>query len=337
MPWYGQLGAFATLSLLGAGVFWNWYAKPLHDTIDQRQAQWRTILRADIDRGSVRPRGACPSSAGRSAALEAQLDRLRPVLPDGKGRGRICSRRIQGMATQSDLTIRGSSRRRRWRPSRCTPNGRSGSSSMARTTTLAAFLERVSKFPRIINVTSIHIRARDSATSGNTITDRLHGDDVRADRAEETRGSHRGRRGRNSDANRTAPPAVCDCARVCIREPVRGALLLRLRRPRPRAAPPPHLGTQGGLLSPSVDVERRLPATPCCTGGGRSASGARDCQHPLLPQPPGPELEPQGYTYRTEGRRDPFTSLLLRGSPDSKTDGRLRARGGSFGNSRPAR
>ena len=28
MPWYGQVGAFAFLSIAGAGVFWNFYAKP---------------------------------------------------------------------------------------------------------------------------------------------------------------------------------------------------------------------------------------------------------------------------------------------------------------------
>ena len=32
----------------------------------------------------------------------------------------------------------------------------------------------------------------------------------------------------------------------------------------------------------------------------------------------GPELEPQGYTYGPEGRRDPFISLLLRGSQTQK-------------------
>jgi Tfp pilus assembly protein PilO len=37
---------------------------------------------------------------------------------------------------------------------------------------LGAFLERVSKFPRIINVSKIHITARDerSRTSGSTVT-----------------------------------------------------------------------------------------------------------------------------------------------------------------------
>jgi type IV pilus assembly protein PilO len=35
---------------------------------------------------------------------------------------------------------------------------------------LGSFLERVSKFPRIINVTSIHIKTKDSGASSDTVT-----------------------------------------------------------------------------------------------------------------------------------------------------------------------
>jgi len=164
IPWYGQLGAFATLSLLGAGVFWNWYAKPVQDTIDQREAQLATI-RADIDRGLATAR-SLPEFRREVAALEAQLDRLRPVLPDEKDVADLL-RRIQGMATQADLTIRGFAPRAvttkqmyaEW------PIGLQLDGTYHN---LGSFLERVSKFPRIINVTSIHIKAKDSTTPGNS-------------------------------------------------------------------------------------------------------------------------------------------------------------------------
>lgn len=166
LPWYGQLGAFATLSLLGAGVFWNWYAKPVQDTIDQRQAQLATI-RAAIDRGLATAR-SLPEFRREVAALEAQLDRLRPVLPDEKDVGDLL-RRIQGMATQSDLTIRGFAPQAvatkqmyaEW------PIGLQLDGTYHN---LGSFLERVSKFPRIINVTSIHIKAKNGANAGDTIT-----------------------------------------------------------------------------------------------------------------------------------------------------------------------
>ena len=166
MPWYGQLGAFATVSLLGAGVFWNWYAKPVQDTIDQREAQLATI-RADIDRGLATAR-RLPEFRRQVADLEAQLDRLRPVLPEEQDVADLL-RRIQGMATQSNLTIRGFA-----------PQAVSTKQLYAEWPiglqldgtyhNLGAFLERVSKFPRIINVTSIHIKAKDKASANDTIT-----------------------------------------------------------------------------------------------------------------------------------------------------------------------
>ena len=165
-PWYAQLGVFATLSLVGAGVFWNWYAKPAQDSIDQRQAEL-AMIRADIDRGMATAR-RLPEFRQQVADLEAQLDRLRPVLPDEKDVADLL-RRIQGMATQSNLTIRGFAPQAvatktmyaEW------PIGLQVEGTYHN---LGNFLERVSKFPRIINVSSIHIKARDSATSSNTIT-----------------------------------------------------------------------------------------------------------------------------------------------------------------------
>ena len=166
MPWYGQLGAFAALSLAFTGVFWNWYAKPVQDTIDQRDAQL-AALRADIDRGMATAR-RLPEFRQQVADLEAQLDRLRPVLPDEKDVADLL-RRIQGMATQSSLTIRG-----------FTPQAVATKTMYAEWPiglqvegtyhNLGSFLERVSKFPRIINVSSIHIKAKEPSTANDTIT-----------------------------------------------------------------------------------------------------------------------------------------------------------------------
>ena len=166
MPWYGQLGAFAMLSLTFAGVFWNWYAKPKQEDIDRRQAQL-AMIRADIDRGLTTAR-RLPEFRRQVAELEAQLDRLRPVLPDEKDVGDLL-RRIQGMATQSNLTILGFTPQAvatrqmyaEW-PIGLQLNGTYHN--------LGSFLERVSRFPRIINVTSIHIKAKDSQTTSDTVS-----------------------------------------------------------------------------------------------------------------------------------------------------------------------
>jgi type IV pilus assembly protein PilO len=165
-PWYAQLGVFATISLLGVGVFWNWYAKPAQDSIDLRQAEL-TMTRSDIDRGMATAR-RLPEFRRQVVDLEAQLDRLRPVLPDEKDVADLL-RRIQGMATQSNLTIRGFAPQAvatkqmyaEW------PIGLQVEGTYHN---LGSFLERVSKFPRIINVSSIHIKAKDTASSSDTIT-----------------------------------------------------------------------------------------------------------------------------------------------------------------------
>ena len=104
LPWYGQVGAFLALSLAAAGVFWNWYARPTQASITEREATLAT-LRADINRGLATAR-RLPEFRKELAELEAQLDRLRAVLPDERDVGDLL-RRVQGMATQSNLTILG--------------------------------------------------------------------------------------------------------------------------------------------------------------------------------------------------------------------------------------
>jgi len=164
MPWYGQLGAFALLSIAAAGVFWNFYAKPAQESISQREAQLATI-QGEIQRGLGTAR-RLPEFRRQVRDLEAQLERLRPVLPSEKDVADLL-RRIQGMATQSNLTIRGFAPQAvatrqmyaEW------PIGLQIEGTYHN---LGTFLERVSKFPRIINVTGIHIKARDVSKDGST-------------------------------------------------------------------------------------------------------------------------------------------------------------------------
>lgn len=162
MPWHAQLGAFAALSLAGVGVFWNFYAKPAAANVAGREIQL-SIVQADIQRGLTTAR-RLPQFRAQVADLEAQLERLRPVLPDEKDVADLL-RRLQGMATQSNLTIREFSPKpvaarqmyAEW------PIGLQLDGTYHN---LGAFLERVSKFPRIINVTSIHIKPRDTTAAG---------------------------------------------------------------------------------------------------------------------------------------------------------------------------
>ena len=68
------------------------------------------------------------------------------------------------------------------------------------------------------------------------------------------------------------------------------------------------------LAMPLVaDAQTPAPAPapgPTATNGTTAPAAAATA----TPAPAGPQLEPQGYTYDPQGRRDPFISLLRRGS-----------------------
>ena len=100
-----------------------------------------------------------------SATTDDEQDKSVDEKPDEKDVADLL-RRLQGMATQSNLTIREFSPQPvaarqmyvEW------PIGLQLDGTYHN---LGAFLERVSKFPRIINVTSIHIKNRDERTAGS--------------------------------------------------------------------------------------------------------------------------------------------------------------------------
>jgi type IV pilus assembly protein PilO len=165
LPWYGQVGMFVVLSLAGAGVFWNFYASPTRAAIEARK-QELVKSRAEVDKALATAR-RLPQFREDVAKLQGDLERLRAVLPEEKDVADLL-RRIQGMATQSNLTIRG-----------FTPQPVATKQMHAEWPIglqlegtyhdLGGFLERVSKFPRIINVNRIKIKAQDDQTSGTTL------------------------------------------------------------------------------------------------------------------------------------------------------------------------
>jgi type IV pilus assembly protein PilO len=165
LPWHTQVGTFVVLAVAGAGVFWNWYARPVQESIAARETQLAQV-RADIDRGLATAR-RLPEFRAEVSELQAQLDRLKTILPEERDVADLL-RRVQGMATQSNLTIRGFTPRAvatrtmhaEW------PIGLQLEGTYHN---LGDFLERVSKFPRIINVSGIKIKTKEGAPDGATI------------------------------------------------------------------------------------------------------------------------------------------------------------------------
>ncbi len=166
LPWYGQIAAFVGVSLAGAGAFQSFYAVAGNAQIESRRSELATI-RAELDKGLAAAR-RLPHFREDVTRLEADFERLRAVLPEEKDVADLL-RRIQGMATQSNLTIRAFTPRAvatkqlhaEW------PIGLHLEGSYH---DLGSFLERVSKFPRIINVSGINIKTRQGQASGGTIS-----------------------------------------------------------------------------------------------------------------------------------------------------------------------
>ena len=166
LPWYGQIGVFLLLALVAAGAFWHFYAQPAQDALAMRRAELAR-LRGDIARGLATAQ-RLPEFRKEVASLEGQLERLRAVLPDEQDVGELLSR-VNAMATQSNLTIRG-----------FTPQAVEKKQLHAEWPIglqlegtyhdLGTFLERVSRFPRIINVGNIKILARENQSGRATIT-----------------------------------------------------------------------------------------------------------------------------------------------------------------------
>ena len=123
------------------------------------------------------------------AELEARLESLKAVLPEQKDVADLL-RRIQTLATQSNLAIRG------FKPAPSVTKQLHAEWPIALQLdgtyhNLAMFFDRVSKFSRIINVSNITIRAKEKPRAQFDDFRRVRGDDIRAARDRETRGAGR--------------------------------------------------------------------------------------------------------------------------------------------------
>jgi type IV pilus assembly protein PilO len=166
LPWYSQVGVFVALSAAAVGGFWHFIARDAMASIETREAQLVTINQ-NIERGLATAR-RLPEFRREVEQLQAQLERLRAVLPEEQDVADLL-RRVQAMATQSRLTIRGFTPRPVTRR-QMHAEWPIGLELEGTYHDLGAFLERVSKFPRIINVGNIKISAQASQSGAATIT-----------------------------------------------------------------------------------------------------------------------------------------------------------------------
>ena len=165
LPWYAQIGAFVVVCLGAVVGFWYFYVLEVQSDIAIRRTRL-TALRGDVTRG-VATAKRLPEFEGQVTELEGRLENLRAVLPEEKDVADIL-RRLQGLAAESSLSIQ-----------RFTPQPSVQQAMYAEVPfklqaegtyhNLGAFFDRISKFPRIINISSINIKANPKPEPNSTI------------------------------------------------------------------------------------------------------------------------------------------------------------------------
>ena len=165
LPWYGQIGAFVLVCGAAIWGFWNYYVVDVESELALKQTHL-SALNIDVTKGMATARrlGEFQSEVTN---LEHRLDSLKNVLPEQKDVADIL-RRLQGLATQSNLTLL-----------RFTPAGQKQQplylevpyrlTAEGSFHNLALFFDRVSKFPRIINIGDISVTAKAGQTPNSTI------------------------------------------------------------------------------------------------------------------------------------------------------------------------
>lgn len=166
LPWYGQIGAFVLIAVLTVGAFYYFYETPQQVELD-KQAKELSAIRGRISRGQSMAR-QLPEFKKEIGTLEARLDALKPILPDERDVGDLL-RRVQTLATQSNLQVRG------FRPQAITTREMHAEWPIALQLegsyhNLGLFLDRVSKFPRIINIGNMTLVAKEAPTASSSMT-----------------------------------------------------------------------------------------------------------------------------------------------------------------------
>jgi type IV pilus assembly protein PilO len=164
LPWWGQIGAFVLVCGMAIYGFYHFYVQDADADLALKQTHL-TALRGDINKG-VATASRLPEFQSQVTDLERRLESLKNVLPEQKDVADIL-RRLQGLATQSNLTLL------RFTP--VAPKQLPQYSEVPYRLTaegsfhnLGLFLDRVSKFPRIINIGDISIVANPRATTAGT-------------------------------------------------------------------------------------------------------------------------------------------------------------------------
>lgn len=159
LPWYGQVGAFVALSLTGVGLFYYYYESPARTEIAAREITLKA-LRADVAKGQATEK-KLPEFRAQVDELEDRLASLSEVLPEEKD-GAELLRQMQATAVQSNLTIK------TFKPAPVVTKQLHSEWPISLELdgtyhNLALFFDRLGKFARIVNISNLNVKGRDTS------------------------------------------------------------------------------------------------------------------------------------------------------------------------------
>jgi type IV pilus assembly protein PilO len=166
LPWSAQVGAFVALSVVGVGLFYNYYEVPARADIASRQVTLQA-LKADVLKGQATEK-KLPQFRAEVEDLEERLAGLSEVLPEEKD-GADLLRQMQTTAVQSNLVIKSfkpapvvfKQLHAEW-PISLELDGTYHN--------LATFFDRLGKFARIVNISALSVKGKDKGDPRATIS-----------------------------------------------------------------------------------------------------------------------------------------------------------------------
>jgi type IV pilus assembly protein PilO len=166
LPWYAQVLVFVVVSVAAVAAFYYLYVTPTQNDMAGRQRRL-DALRTEIAKGQAVAR-RLPEFRSQVADLEERLARLKAILPEEKDAAEIL-RRIQTLAVQSSLEVK------RFKPAATVTKELHAEVPYTVEIeggyhNLGLFFDRVSKLPRLINISEISVKGKDKQEPGSTIT-----------------------------------------------------------------------------------------------------------------------------------------------------------------------
>src|SRR5881628_1994408 len=166
LPWYAQVGAFVVLAVALCGIFFYYYEMPVREDMTGRVTQLDS-LKGDIMKGLTTAK-KLPEFRSQVSDLEGRLANLKAILPEEKDAADLLNR-MQTVAAQSNMTIKG------FKPAPTVTKQLHAEWPITLELegtyhNLAIFFDRVGKFTRIVNISTLDVKGKDKPEPNTTIT-----------------------------------------------------------------------------------------------------------------------------------------------------------------------